>query len=154
MNRLRALWLNLNASLWFVPTLMVTGAILLAFALIFVDVRIEHDWLDKYPLLFGAGSDGARGMLTAIAGSMITVAGLIFSLTLSTLAQVSSQYTPRVLRNFMRDRANQLVLGFFVSIFVYCLIVLRTIRGGDEGGFIPSLAVFFALVLAIASIGV
>ncbi|UOQ96315.1 DUF2254 domain-containing protein [Hymenobacter sp. 5317J-9] len=154
MNRLRALWLNINASFWFVPTLMVAGAILLAFGLVLVDVRINHDGLADYPLLFGAGSDGARGMLTAIAGSMITVAGLIFSLTLSTLAQVSSQYTPRVLRNFMRDRGNQLVLGFFVSIFVYCLIVLRTIRGGDEGRFIPSLAVLMGLVLALVSIGV
>lgn len=154
MNQLRAIWLNLNASLWFVPMLMVAGSILLAFGLVFVDVRITHDWLADYPLLFGAGSDGARGMLTAIAGSMITVAGLIFSLTLSTLAQVSSQYTPRVLRNFMRDRGNQLVLGFFVSIFVYCLVVLRTIRGGDEGSFIPSLAVLMGLVLALVSIGV
>lgn len=133
---------------------MVAGAVLLAFTLIFVDLRIAHDWLKDYPLVFGAGSDGARGMLTAIAGSMITVAGLIFSLTLSTLAQISSQYTPRVLRNFMRDRANQMVLGFFVSIFVYCLIVLRTIRGGDEGSFIPSLAVLMGLVLALVSIGV
>lgn len=154
MNRLRALWLNVNASLWFVPTLMVTAAILLAFALVFLDAGISHDWLRDYPLLFGAGSDGARGMLTAIAGSMATVAALIFSLTLSTLAQVSSQYTSRVLRNFMRDRANQVVLGFFVSIFVYCLIVLRTIRGGNEGGFIPSLAVLMGLVLALVSIGV
>jgi len=154
MNRFTRWWLNLNASLWFVPALMVAGAILLAFALIFVDVRLSHDWLAELPLLFGAGSDGARGMLTAIASSMVTVAGLIFSLTLSTLAQVSSQYTPRVLRNFMRDRANQVVLGFFVSIFVYCLIVLRTIRGGDEGSFIPSLAVLMGLLLALVSIGV
>ncbi|RSK38817.1 DUF2254 domain-containing protein [Hymenobacter perfusus] len=154
MHRLRALWQNVNASLWFVPTLMVAGAIGLAFALVFLDAGIRHDWVPDYPLLFGAGSDGARGMLTAIAGSMVTVAALIFSLTLSTLAQVSSQYTSRVLRNFMRDRANQLVLGFFVSIFVYCLIVLRTIRGGDEGRFIPSLAVLMGLVLALVSIGV
>ncbi|RPD44294.1 DUF2254 domain-containing protein [Hymenobacter sediminis] len=154
MNRLRALWQNLNASLWFVPTLMVAGAILLAFGLVLLDARVPHDGLREYPLLFGAGADGARGMLTAIAGSMVTVAGLIFSLTLSTLAQVSSQYTPRVLRNFMRDRVNQLVLGCFVSIFVYCLIVLRTIRGGDEGRFIPSLAVGMGLVLALISIGV
>ncbi|TGE17370.1 DUF2254 domain-containing protein [Hymenobacter elongatus] len=154
MNRLRALWQNVNASLWFVPTLMVAGAIALAFALVFLDAGISHDWLPDYPLLFGAGADGARGMLTAIAGSMVTVAALIFSLTLSTLAQVSSQYTSRVLRNFMRDRANQTVLGFFVSIFAYCLIVLRTIRGGDEGGFIPSLAVLMGLVLALVSIGV
>ncbi|WP_044000521.1 DUF2254 domain-containing protein [Hymenobacter swuensis] len=154
MNRLRALWQNLNASLWFVPTLMVAGALLLAFGLVIIEPRLNLDGLRNYLLLFGAGADGARGMLTAIAGSMITVAGLIFSLTLSTLAQVSSQYTSRVLRNFMRDRTNQVVLGFFVSIFAYCLIVLRTIRGGDEGRFIPSLAVGMGLMLALLSIGV
>lgn len=154
MNRLRTLWQNLNASLWFVPTLMVASASGLAFGLVLVDARISRAWLRDYPLLFGAGADGARGMLTAIAGSMVTVAALIFSLTLSALAQVSSQYTSRVLRNFMRDRANQLVLGCFVSIFVYCLIVLRTIRGGDEGRFIPSLAVLMGLLLALVSIGV
>ncbi|WP_426060793.1 DUF2254 domain-containing protein [Hymenobacter sp. B1770] len=154
MNRLRLAWSNVNSSLWFVPTLMVTAASGLAYGLVMLDDNTEHKWLQDYPMLFGAGADGARGMLTAIASSMITVAGLIFSLTLATLAQVSSQYTPRVLRNFMGDRANQLVLGFFVSIFVYCLIVLRTIRGGDEGRFIPSLAVAGGLVLALVSIGV
>ncbi|RYE87077.1 MAG: DUF2254 domain-containing protein, partial [Myxococcales bacterium] len=99
-------------------------------------------------------ADGARGMLATIAGSMMTVAALTFSLTLSTLAQVSNQYTSRVLRTFMRNRTNQLVLGFFVSIFVYCLVVLRTIRGGDEGRFIPSVAVTAGLALALVSIGV
>ncbi|RZK88295.1 MAG: DUF2254 domain-containing protein, partial [Hymenobacter sp.] len=69
------------------------------------------------------------------------------------LAQVASQYTSRLLRNFMRDRANQVVMGSFVSVFVYCLVVLRTIRGGDEGAFVPSLAVTFGLVLALVSIG-
>jgi len=59
-----------------------------------------------------------------------------------------------VLRNFMRDRANQMVLGVFVGIFAYCLVVLRTIRGGDEGAFVPGLAVLFAVVLAFAGIGV
>lgn len=153
MHKLRVIWRDLNDSLWFVPTLMVAAALGLAYALVHLDLRVGRDWVRDYPLLFGAGADGARGMLTAIAGSMMTVASLIFSLTLSTLAQVSSQYTPRVLRNFMRSRTNQLVLGFFVSVFVYCLLVLRTIRGG-EGEFIPSLAITFGLVLALLSIGV
>lgn len=154
MIRLRTLWQNINSSLWFVPTLMVGGAMLLAYGLVIIDVTIGDKWVNDYPLLFGAGADGARGVLSAIAGSMMTVAALIFSLTLSTLAQVSNQYTPRVLRNFMGNRINQVVLGFFVSIFVYCLLVLRTIRGGDEGSFIPSLAVSGGLVLALVSIGV
>jgi uncharacterized membrane protein len=153
MSRLQRWWLDLNSSLWFVPSLMVLAAILAAYFLVHLDDSIGHEWTKRHPLLFGAGADGARGMLSAIAGSMITVAGLIFSLTLSTLAQVSSQYTSRLLRNFMRDRPNQVVMGFFVSIFVYCLAVLRTIRGGDERVFVPSLAVAFGLLLALVSIG-
>ncbi|TVT38546.1 DUF2254 domain-containing protein [Hymenobacter setariae] len=153
MSRLQRWWLDLNSSLWFVPSLMVLAAILAAYFLVHLDDSIGHEWTRRHPLLFGAGADGARGMLSAIAGSMITVAGLIFSLTLSTLAQVSSQYTSRLLRNFMRDRSNQVVMGFFVSIFVYCLAVLRTIRGGDERVFVPSLAVAFGLLLALVSIG-
>jgi len=153
MSRLHRWWLDLNSSLWFVPSLMVLAAIVAAYGLVHLDDSIGHEWTKRHPLLFGAGADGARGMLSAIAGSMITVAGLIFSLTLSTLAQVSSQYTSRLLRNFMRDRSNQVVMGFFVSIFVYCLAVLRTIRGGDERVFVPSLAVAFGLLLALVSIG-
>jgi uncharacterized membrane protein len=153
MSRLQRWWLDLNSSLWFVPSLMVLAAILAAYFLVHLDDSIGHEWTKRHPLLFGAGADGARGMLSAIASSMITVAGLIFSLTLSTLAQVSSQYTSRLLRNFMRDRSNQVVMGFFVSIFVYCLAVLRTIRGGDERVFVPSLAVAFGLLLALVSIG-
>jgi len=68
-------------------------------------------------------------------------------------ALASSQYTSRMLRNFMRDRVTQVVLGIFAGIFTYCLIVLRTVRGGDTGGFVPSLAVTFGVVLAIAGIG-
>ncbi|MGI4763281.1 MAG: DUF2254 domain-containing protein [Janthinobacterium lividum] len=154
MNKLRNLWRDINASLWFVPTLMVAGAMLLAYGLVRLDMRIDHGWVKDYPLLFGAGASGARGVLTTIAGSMMTVASLGFSLTLSTLGQVSSQYTSRVLRNFMSSRINQMVLGSFVSIFVYCLLVLRTIRDGDEGGFIPPLAVTGGLILAVLSIGV
>jgi uncharacterized membrane protein len=153
MNHFQRWWLDLNSSLWFVPSLMVLGAVLAAYGLVHIDDSIGRDWTARHPLLFGAGADGARGMLSAIASSMITVAGLIFSLTLSTLAQVSSQYTSRLLRNFMRDRSNQVVMGFFVSIFVYCLMVLRTIRGGDQGAFVPSLAVAFGLLLALVSIG-
>ena len=153
MNKLKALWLKLDSSLWFVPTMMVVASLFAAYWLVRLDVYIGAKWTARFPLLFGAGAAGARGMLAAIAGSMITVAGLTFSLTLATLAQVASQYTSRLLRNFMRDRTNQVVMGFFVSIFVYCLVVLRTIRGGDEGGFVPSVAVAMGLLLALVSIG-
>ena len=83
---------------------------------------------------------------------MLTVAALAFSLTLSAITQASGQFTPRIFRNFMRDRANQFVLGYFVSVFAFCLIVLRTIRGGDELKFVPSIAVMVGLLLAVGGV--
>ena len=74
-------------------------------------------------------------------------------MVLVTLALASSQYTSHILRNFTQDRVTQVVLGIVAGIFIYCLIVLRTIRSDDAGEFIPSLAVSFGVVLAIGGIG-
>jgi len=147
-------WQAKRSSFWFVPAVIVLDAVALATLLITLDATVELHVVERWPLLFGAGADGARGLLTAVAGSMITVAGVVFSITLVALALASSQYTSRVIRNFMRDRVNQAVLGVFVGIFAYCLVVLRTIRGGDEGGFVPTLAVLGGLILAFVGIGV
>ncbi|MCE3269783.1 MAG: hypothetical protein K0S57_180 [Ramlibacter sp.] len=147
-------WLRLSSSFWFVPSVIVLAAMGLAVALIELSAWQSTDLSKWSPRLFGAGADGSRAMLSAIATSMATVAGVVFSITMVTLSLSSTQYSPRVLRNFMRDRPTQAVLGVFVGIFAYCLVVLRTIRGGDEGGFIPSLAVLGGLGLAFAGIGV
>lgn len=154
MNKLKQSWSNLRASFWFVPSLIIAVSIVLAVVLIETDATASMPWMARWPRLFGAGAEGARAMLSTVAGSMMTVVGVTFSMTLMTLALASSQYTSRILRNFMRDRVTQVVLGIFAGIFIYCLIVLRTIRGGDVGGFIPSLAVTFGVVLAIGSISV
>ncbi len=152
MNKIKQAWSDVRASLWFVPGVMIIVSIALALVLIEIDSQIKAEWLADYPRLFGLGADGSRGMLTAIAGSMLTVAALAFSLTLSAVSQASAQFTPRIFRNFMRDRANQFVLGYFVSVFAFCLLVLRTIRGADELKFVPSFAVLVGLALAIGGV--
>jgi uncharacterized membrane protein len=108
----------------------------------------KHDWL------FSGGGEGASAVLGAIAGSMITIAGVVFSLTLLALSLASQQFGPRLLRNFMRDRANQVVLGTFIATFLYCLLVLRTIRRADDAAFVPHLSVTLGVLFAIASLGV
>jgi len=153
MNRLRSLWLDLLGSLWFVPGLMVIAGVAVALLLIELDPMVGRQLADDWPRLFGAGAEGARGMLSAIATSMITVAGVVFSVTIVALSLTASQYSPRVLRNFMSDRPTQVVLGAFVAVFAYCLVVLRTIRGGDEGAFVPSLAVLGGVLMAFVGIG-
>lgn len=132
---------------------MVLGSVVLATALIEADSAGSDQWLAQWPRLFGAGAEGARQMLSTLAGSMMTVMGITFSMTLLALALASSQYTSRILRNFMRSRVTQVTLGIFAGIFVYCLIVLRSIRGGDAE-FVPSLAVFFAFFMALGGVGV
>lgn len=144
---------RLGASFWFVPALLVIASMAVAVLLVELDLAGARELAEWSPRLFGASAEGSRAMLSAIATSMITVAGVVFSITVVVLSQTSSQYSPRVLRNFMRDRPTQAVLGVFVGVFAYCLVVLRTVRGGDgDNGFIPSVAVLVGMVYAFAAI--
>jgi len=152
MNKIKQLWRNLWSSFWFMPSLIVVVSIGFAIAFIELDSVGSDRWLAQWPRLFGAGAEGARGMMYTIAGSMMSVVGVTFSMILVVLTLASSQYTSRILRNFIRSRVTQVVLGIFAGIFTYCLIVLRTIRSGEEV-FVPNLAVFFGFVLALGGVG-
>lgn len=149
---LRGWWLLLRSSFWFIPALMALGSFALALLMIYLDQTLDHDLMERYPTLLAANAAGARSILSAIAGSMITVAGVTFSITIVALSLASNQYTPRILRNFMSDTANQVVLGAFVSVFIYSLVVLRAIRGGEES-FIPSYGLLVGMILAFIGIG-
>jgi uncharacterized membrane protein len=151
MNRVSQFINDARSSFWFVPSLAVVDGIVVALVLIEADAMWGDRWLALWPRLFGVGAEGARQMLSTLAGSMMSVMGITFSMTLVALALASSQYTSRILRNFMGSRATQTTLGAFAGIFAYCLIVLRAIRGGDEA-FIPSGAVLFAFVLALGGV--
>jgi uncharacterized membrane protein len=154
VRRLRELLIALRSSLWLIPGIALVLAVVLGIVLVGVDVGLERNLADRWPRLFGAGPEGARGMLEAIAGSMITVAGVVFSVTLVALSLAASTYSPRILRTFMHDRGTQVAFGVFVGAFAYCLVVLRTVRveDGSVSAFVPSLAVLGALVLAIVSV--
>lgn len=145
---------RLRNSYWFVPSLMLLGSAVLAGATIRIDDGFDPEkieWLGQ--LVYSGGPDGAREVLGTIASSMITVAGVVFSITIVTLQLASSQFGPRMLSNFMRDRGQQLTLGTFVSTFLYSLLVLRAIRS-DEPRTVPHLSVTVALLLAVASLSV
>ena len=145
---------RIRSSFWFLPTAMASGAMVLAFATVALETPVT-DWLTlNWGLTFTGGAEGASSLLGAIAGSMITIAGVVFSMTLVALSLASSQLGPRLLRTFMRDTKTQMVLGTFVATFLYCLLVLRTIRRADEILFVPHLSVSFGVLLAVVSVGV
>lgn len=152
--RVHMAWIEVRDSLWFIPGVITALCALLAVGITQAEllgwIEISHrSWL------FGSGAEGARGVLTSIGGGLITVTGVVFSVTIVALQLASSQFSPRVLRNFMADRANQVVLGVFIGTFTYTLIVLRTVTNpADEySAFIPRAGVAGALVLVLISIG-
>jgi uncharacterized membrane protein len=150
--KLQALLISIRSSLWFLPLLAVLASAGLAVLLIEAD-RLYGETLHRWwPRFFSTEAEGARSMLSAIAGSIATIAGVAFSITIVALVLASTQYTSRVLRTFMRDRATQVVLGVFVGVYIYCLLVLRSLTG-SKGEFVPPLAVLGGLVLALISVG-
>ncbi|WP_372827030.1 DUF2254 domain-containing protein [Polaromonas sp.] len=152
-------WYGLRSSFWFVPTVMACLAVVLAVCAVELDkaivaTAIAGDWVQRLGWIYSGGAEGASLLLGTVAGSMIAIAGTVFSMTLVALSLASSQLGPRLLRNFMRDTANQVVLGTFVATFLYCLLVLRAVRRADEVAFVPHLSVSIGVLLAIISIGV
>ena len=159
-NWLLEVWSRLRSSYWFIPAVMTLAAIALSAVVVAVDNRLGVEWIRNLGWLYENQPDGARAVLSTVAGSMITVAGVTFSMTLLAVSHASSQMGPRILSNFMRDTGNQVTLGTFIATFVYCLLILRTVRSGaDVDGatispFVPQLGILLALALALSSVAV
>ncbi len=133
---------------------MAGAAILLSFLTTAVDKAFLYREGAQQWWIYSGGPDGARTVLSVIAGSMITVAGVVFSITIVVLSLASSQFGPRLIRNFMNVRTNQMVLGTFVATFIYGVLVLRTVNATVEARFVPHLSVTAAIVMSILSLGV
>ncbi len=146
---------RIRTSLWFVPGLMTVAAALLAWAVPRMDRFINIDAIRGLPLIFTGQADGARAVLATVAGSTITIAGVVFSMTLVSLQLASSQFGPRLLRTFLRDRANQVVLGTFVATFLYSILLLPVIDEAEEHAdrFVPHLAVSLSVAMSLVSLG-
>ncbi|NLD71691.1 MAG: DUF2254 domain-containing protein [Chloroflexi bacterium] len=152
--RLNKFWDDVRSSFWFLPSLMVLAAMGLSLITVNLDERYGQDLLGVVSFVWGGGADGARDLLSTVAGSMITVASLSFSIIMLAYSQSSTQFGHRLLRTFMHDTGNQVVLGTFTATFIYSLLVLRTVRSADENYFVPSLSVGLAVLMTLASVGV
>jgi uncharacterized membrane protein len=152
--RLQHLWDTVRSSLWFLPLVMTAGATALALALLRMDRSLGEEWASTIGWVYSRSDAASQTVLAAIASSMVTITGLAFSIIVVALQLASSQFGPRLLRNFMRDLGNQVVLGTFIATFVYCLLVMRTLGSDLVADGAPRLSVSVAVMLAVASLGV
>lgn len=152
MKKILFLWGELKSTFWFIPTLIIVFSIAAAVGFITLDNQIQYVPEGLFSNVFAASTESARSILSTIATAMIGVAGTVFSITLVALTLASSQFGPRLLRNFMLERINQIVLGTYISTYVYCLIVLNAVKENDNLSFIPTISVFVSILAAIANI--
>ena len=157
-SKLSAMLYQAIHSYWFIPLVMVISSLVLSVlttlfdTYIFPQLKVENDWL------FTNSAEGARQVLSTIAGSMITVAGVTFSLTTIAVSNAAISFGPRLVNNFLGYRSNQITLGTFIATYIYCLMIMRSIHGATEEAnsevyqFIPSLSLLVGVILAIVSV--
>jgi uncharacterized membrane protein len=139
-----------RTSLWFVPSLLVIGAGALFGLTYALDRAVDANAFSLPSWVNTGGPDAARTILTAIAAAVITVVGVVFSITILALQLASTQFGPRMLRNFIRDRGTQLTLGTFVATFVFSVLAL----GSVSNSFVPHISVTVAIGLLLVDLGV
>ena len=144
----------LRTSLWYVPALEVAVAVVLFIGTLTADRAAYRGDFAVPGWVISGSADAARQILTTIAAAIITVVGVVFSIILVTLTLASTQFGPRMLRNFIRDRGTQVTLGTFVATFVYAVLVLASIGVGSHGDFVPHIGVTVTLGLMVADLAV
>lgn len=144
----------LRTNLWLVPVLETVLAVML-FGLTYTVDRSAYDGLITLPTWVLSGTaDVARVLLATVAAAIITVVGIVFSITIVALTLASTQFGPRMLRNFVRDPGTQLSLGTFVASFCYAMITLVSVGGGPHGDFVPHLSISMTLLLTLLDVAV
>jgi uncharacterized membrane protein len=140
---------ELRTNLWVVPAVLVVVAVVLFVVTYQIDQAAYRGSITLPSWVNTGGADEARQVLIALAAAVITVVGVVFSVTIVALTLASSQFGPRMLRNFIRDRGTQITLGCFVATFVFNILALGAVGQGEHGAFVPHLSVTVALVLVL-----
>ena len=129
---------------------MADLAIVASLVTLWIDAKVGSKAFAGHLWAYTSQPDGARAVLSTVAGSMITVAGVTFSMTIASVSYAAGQLGPRLMTNFMRDRGNQYTLGTFIATFLYSLMVLRTVRDGSDEGASFEVAAFVPQVSILA----
>jgi uncharacterized membrane protein len=144
---------SMRANFWFVPTMLLLSTVLIAIITLLLDTHLIGSLNQYIPILYSFDVSAIRSFLGTIAAAMITVTSIAFSITIVALTLASSQFGPRLMRNFMADSTTQIVLGVFISNFLYCIIIFCALSLKEPYIFSPGISVIWAILMTCISIG-
>ncbi len=142
---------TLSTNYWATPAAFVGAAFILFSITISIDLNFKMETI--LPFLELSSADSIKMLLSVISTTIMTVTGVIFSMTLLAVVHASSQIGPRILSGFLDDRGNQVTLGILVGCFVYSLLTLSVIHSVESGtAFLPKLSLVFVSIWTITAI--
>jgi len=151
-NKLAPLIEKTQSSFWFVPSLMILFSFLLAAVTLYIDLTYSQENKGAISFLYATNVEAVRSLLATIAGAMITVTSIAFSITIVALTLASSQFGPRLMRNFMMDKGTQIVLGTFISTFLFCIVIFCALSFKAPYAFEPGVTIAVAILMTCFSV--
>ncbi len=145
---LAKIWNRLRGTYWFLPAVMIAGCVGMAYLMLTLDQIRVADNVKHLAWIYTRDPTGARDLLSVVSQSAITVAGVVFSITVVSLTLASNQFGTRVLKSFARDSGNQVVLGTLLGTFLYGILVMRRVESSPGPRYVPSISVAFGILLA------
>lgn len=138
---------RLLGELWIVPLLCVLATIVLSL----ITVSIDRAFGDRFiPTSISGKPDAVSYILSTIASAMVTLTTLVLTVTTVAVQLAMGQFSPRIVRALLQDRASQIAYGLFASTFTFAILALREVDA--VGGTVPGLTVLVAYLLMLASI--
>jgi uncharacterized membrane protein len=141
---------RVSPSLWYTPGLFVIGSLVAS------KITVAIDRARKAPAapswLLGADPSAAASLTATVAAAMLSFVAVVFSTTLVAIQLAGGQYSPRVVRIFVRSRLTHVTLGLFFATFVFSLNALVEVRGGSDP-LVPAVTVSVVYLLLLITLG-
>lgn len=155
---------HLRDTMWFAPTVGLIGSLLLWWAASEVDAELvrllqddeEYDTLKDLNQL----AEDAKAVISTISSAMMTFIGVVFSISLVAVQMASGQFSPRVVRLYVRSRITKITLTVFLATFLFSLMTLTSFDSEQDPrlltnvplieGLLAVLMVLLSLLLFVA----
>lgn len=144
---------HLRDTMWFAPTVGLIGSLLLWWAAAEVDAELvrllqddeEYDTLKDLNQL----AEDAKAVISTISSAMMTFIGVVFSISLVAVQMASGQFSPRVVRLYVRSRITKVTLTVFLATFLFSLLTLTSFDSEQDPRLVTSVPLIEGLLAVL-----